>query len=426
MARRQRKDNNIIIISGPQSDVNTADTTTDPLVQEVITTSIDTIVEEEVPNSQQGQDDGVLQTTAGLKFNTISVPTEIYAEGCRAVAAFGDPAVITAQDHMMSALFQHGPTIFERTKATGSPTTTAVIESGDDKHKPAGGYATTQIGLSLINRAASSPALNMWFPHTYTAATNTMNGLMALAAAPAADDIIYAGTNFQYAEQWDGLAKAYTLQIIGNDALQTAYIYGAVPSLSIPNTAPGVSPQFNFTWKAANGEYDQTISRPAAAYQKPLILAGSDCKIGLHGATAAVELCADIEITIGANWVADTCRTKATGIQAWRRGQDNITVTITLPHYLTPAELFSGGTAVSWKAAKRTGVDALLHLLVSWGQQVPGSASAAYFPALRLAAVAGGERDEGDAAVLTLKPAKEYMGPSPTVGTVPAVVFGRA
>lgn len=412
--RRQRKDQYVCSIAGPQSDVNT-ETTDDELVQEVVATSVDTIQVATLDNPQQTAEDGALRQITGLWYDQINVPLEAFQEGLRAVAADTDPAVLTAMCHLLGGVFQQVPTLFKRSKVLGSPspTTTAFAESVNDGHKPAGGYGSTQMGLVLCRRAGP-PVTYHWRMFTYTAASDLFGLTMALPNALAADDILYAAANFQFCEKWDALPYPLTVNFFGNDEEQNAKLIGAVGSLSVANVAPGESPKFAFSLKAALGERDITASRPSTSYQTPLCLAGSALTIGAYGSTVAHELCADVEINIGTNWSPMTCRNLPSGLQNWKRGKGNVEVRATLPHHIVPSDL-KGGGASSWRAALAGSADQLWQFQAAYGQQVPGSAACFGFPCMRLVGVSGGEREEDDARVLTFRPAAEYVGILPSV-----------
>jgi hypothetical protein len=405
--RRQRKDQYILTVAGPQSDVNTL-SSDDPLVQEVISTSIDSIQQGTVDNTQQTPEDGALQPIQGLWHDQINVPVEVFQEGLREVADDGDPATLTAMGHLLASVFQHQPNMFTRSKvlASPAPTTTACAEARDDGHAPTSGYASTQMGMVLCRRAASSA--NFWRMFSYTPASDLLTFPIALPGALALDDILYAGLSLQYREQWDSLPYGLTIDITGNDEEQNARLIGAVGALSIPSVGVAESPKFAFTFKAALGVRDLVASRPAADYQTPLVLAGSAITIAPFGGTAGVDLCADVEINIGSNWSPMTCRNLASGLQNWKRGKGSVEVKVTFPHHILPSTLKPAAVATSWRAAVHHASDSLWQLQAAYGQQQPGSAACFGFPCLRLVSVSGGEKEEDDARVLTFRPAAEY------------------
>jgi hypothetical protein len=414
MARRQRKDQYVVTVSGPQSDINTASTTA-PLVQEVVTTSIDSVAPATIDNPQQTVEDGALPQIQGLWYEQIAVPVEVFQEGTRAVAADGQPAVLTALGHLLASCFQCTPIHTTRSKvlASPSPTTTANAESVNDGHVIGSGYTSTKVGLVLVKKA--STGVNFWRMFTYTTASELLTYLIALPAALGTDDILYAGSVFQYVEQWDGLPYGVTLDITANDLLQNAQVYGAVSSLSIPAVGANESPKFNFTFKGAGGSYDKTATRGTPNYQRPLVLAGSTLTMAPFGSTVGVDVCGDVEFSIGSQWSPSTCRNLPTGLQNWKRGKGSVEVKVTVPHNVLPVTIKAASTRTSWRHALDTGIDTLWQLQSAYGQQTPGSAACVACPALRLVGVSGGEVDEGDARVLTFKPAAEYAAVYPAV-----------
>lgn len=400
---RQRVDNYILEIEGPQSTIST-EKTASVCVQEVLSCDFKAVKKTLIENAQFGTDDGVLPPIAGLYFDNAKASLEMHCEGTRAVAAHSASASATGLSLMLGAVAQCAPTAFVRSKVA-SGAAGSIVEDLAQAHKPTtNSDGKTAIALVAVQKVSSG--LVELMPAIYTGSA-TLQALNELSFVPSLNDIVYAGLNFQFTKQ---PASPYyiTIRQLGNDQKQNRKGIGCVGNMSIPAVAPNENPKLSFNFVCASGSVNFADTRPAASHQMPSVYAGSDCKLGVAG-SELMPVCGRAEITLGTDFVAEKCPESKEGIQAWLRNSGNGELKLTVPHDFVPSSLTDGPVYDSWTEYLESGGNETFHYLGSYGQKKPGSIFGVYFPQLVLVSVEDGEEDSYGVCTLTFKPKKDSV-----------------
>ena len=412
---RARKDVYLVEVEMQSAgDLETEATGAALVIEPTAAVDISSIRKERIARTQSvGPRQGALVPSPGLWHTQIGVTLPVAAEGSR-VAYLTTQAAHTALSHLLSMVFQN-VTRTTGAAASGSPTTTSVIEGTNDAHlcaAPTG--ATSGIGMALFEYGNGAGFAMR--PYTYDAGTDTMTLLMALPQAPVATDVIYGGLVFQYADQLSSLPYPGTVRFLTGDTLQNRKLIGAWSGLSIPAIGPEEAARFEFSLGAALGATNFADSAPTAVPQMPRVLAGGSVIINSFGETDANSLAARVDIKVAGQWLKCSDPNAASGLYDVVRGVPAEEVVLTIPHDVIPTGVGGSASAASWEAILESPStypgEELWHLLYEMGQHQPGAAAGLYFPKLTLVDVGRGEADGLDAVTLTMRPAAGLTTPT--------------
>lgn len=403
---RQRTDNYIIEVDGPQVNIAT-EKTSSVLVQEVLSCDFKAIKKSLLENAQMGGSSaGSLAPIAGVYFDNAKASVEMYPEGTRTVADYSASNANTAFGLMLGTVAQQAPSAFVRSKVSSGDTTT-LVEDLAQAHKPATVGSKTPVALLAVQKV-SSGVINI-VPAQYSS-SNTLNLMEALSFSPSANDIIYAGLNWQFNEA-PSSGYYLTLRQLGNDQKQNRKAIGCVGQMSVPAVAPNELPKCTFNFSVASGSVNFADTRPAASTSaKPSTYAGSELKIGV-AASAMSNVCGRIEFTLGTDFVAEKCPDPENkiGIQNWLRNAGSAEVKLTMPHDFVPSSLTDGPAYDSWTEFLESGGNESFHILANYNQKKMGSTFAVYFPELVVVSADDGEEDSYGVVTITLKPKRDSV-----------------
>jgi hypothetical protein len=407
---RQRVDNFVIEISGPQSDLNT-ESTSNTYVQAVIGADFKSVKKALLENEQMSvRGNGVLAPIPGVYFDSAKASVEMYAEGARSIADYSASLTPVALSHMLSSVAQQATQACPRSKIWSVDTGKFTEDYHNAHSGSAVGQSITPIALFPIARTDGSE-LDL-IACTY-GSTNELTYLFTPSTTLEEDGVCYATLQHQFVEAFDGVNPgAYSIRALGNDQKQNKKIVGAVGTLSVGSVGPNELPKLSFAFQASSGSYNFADTRPTPSYQKPKVFAGSQLQIGIAGDTSALtSFCGRIEYSLGVESVAEMCPNEAEGIQTWLRGKGSCEVKVTCPHDFVPYSIDTD-LPTSWDEFLETEQTDCFQLKAVYGQMKLGSIFGTYFPELQLVSVEEGDENNYGICTLTFRPKVDSSYPA--------------
>lgn len=412
---RQRKDEFVIEVE--VQDAATYKLTTEktgaPLVLEPTTASPASIMRALIEDKRKtGRRKGKRSPIPGL-FADATATFSAYAEGNRLVEPESDPAVPTALGRFLQGAAQDIQ-LTTSSVVGAAPTATSFTESVDDAHEvTAVDGSTTAIGLVGIETASGVEVR----PYTYTAATDTLDLLLALPAAPSVGAALYGAQTFQHREQWTALPYPLTVRFLGNDDEQNCKAIGAAPSITVPDTEVDQVAELNVSLRMAYGETGFSDARPSAIDPVPevTVWAGGQVILAPYGATDNNVICARPTIRLAQNWQRLKCPggpAAPWGIQDFIRGDAGDGFDLLIPKDLYPSDL--GAAAGRWLAIledeSTDEADKEWHCMIQFGCTA-GRVFPVYFPRVLLQSCSDAEMDGTDAWLLSFAPHPDAAEP---------------
>jgi hypothetical protein len=409
---RQRVDNFVIEISGPQSDLAT-ESTANTKFQAVIAADFKSVKKALLEDEQMSaRGNGALPPIAGVYFDNAKASIEMYAEGARAIADYSGSLSGVALSDFLASVAQQPTQACPRSKIFSLSGSTIT----EDYHNAHSGSAVqagiVPIAFFPIARADGSE-LDMIAGTYVINSNNEFTYLYAPTTTLEEDGIMYANLQHQYVESFDGVNPcAYTIRALGNDQKQNKKVVGAVGTLSVGSVGPNELPKLSFAFQAASGSFNFADTRPTPSYQKPKVFAGSQLQIGIAGSDDALtSFCGRVEYSLGVESVAEQCPNIATGIQTWLRGKGSCEVKVTCPHDFVPYSIDTD-LPTSWDEFLESGKTDCFQLKAVYGQMKLGSIFGTYFPELQLVSVEEGDENNYGICTLTFRPKMDSNYPA--------------
>lgn len=357
----------------PESDFAVEPTWTTPLAASVASFDTSSAIPSAIPDPSIKIDGGEHPEIPGLVVDDANCPLSMKAEGIGAIPEVAAAPAHTALSRLLETVFGAAAQPLKRSLTSGSPSTTSVVETVDDGHKPASGYGFASF-LTSRGREAR--------PLTYTDVTDTMALPVALSAAPAGGADVGGGILFQYANR-PSAPPTVSIRQVGQDAAQCNSLHGCVASLECPEVGPGAVPMLNFKIRAAKSLHDQsgwTKTIPVNGIGR--VLAGSEVLIAKVGATAFYRYPYQrMGFAIGSDWEPVSDGTPDVGAAGWSRA-DGLAgyVDLTLLHDSDPDSALGGSAYSSWLDFWEDNLGEQFQVIVNVGRMVSGHGFTAYFP----------------------------------------------
>lgn len=269
------------------------------------------------------------------------------------------------------------------TALAASSTTTAVhCDENNANVYPAGGKR-----FILIEDQDDATKCHVRPVLSYNTTTDIATLALALPDIPADGDIIYGCVNAVMTEspenftcQGDVLKRNTTTN---SEAAQNYEFFGAVGSFSLPETNVTEAQTMSFDLKVADAtRYNEKV-RVAPSSRRPEVAAGGYFILAKYGQTSGLELkFLNVGCELGRTYTPDPRANQADGIGAWVLTDQATSITL---HVHDDEALPTGFTATNFhECFTLGGAQNRWHLILVYGNRVPGKVFAVYFPQIQL------------------------------------------